>query len=125
MKRLYIYILLLAFIVKPVYNLCFLTYYQLNTEYITETFCENKEKVELACNGKCHLAKQLQADTNPQEENSTSIIPIELFSLVFIEKSANLNLFKNQLHLNKNVNKRYLKGYTYTFNYECFKPPIA
>lgn len=33
--------------------------YILNSTEITELFCVNKEKPELQCNGKCHLAKQL------------------------------------------------------------------
>lgn len=34
--------------------------YQVHKERITELFCVNKNKPELRCNGKCHLAKQLR-----------------------------------------------------------------
>lgn len=40
-------------------------HYQINQEEITEEFCENKEKPELECNGKCHLSKQLDEINNP------------------------------------------------------------
>ena len=35
------------------------SYYQLNIDYIIETYCVNKDKPVLQCNGKCHLSKQL------------------------------------------------------------------
>ena len=33
--------------------------YIVNYDYIVKELCENKDKPELKCNGKCHLAKQL------------------------------------------------------------------
>ena len=125
LKTIYLYILLIAFTVKPLYNLCFLAYYQLNVESITEAFCENKEKVELSCNGKCHLAKQLQSDTSSQDENTTLRIPVELFSLVFFEKSSHSDLYNNQFEPHESVRTKYVNSYMYSFHYECFKPPIA
>ncbi|HEX8329733.1 MAG TPA: hypothetical protein VF629_19505 [Hymenobacter sp.] len=34
--------------------------YALNKARITELYCVNKARPQLACNGKCHLAKQLR-----------------------------------------------------------------
>jgi hypothetical protein len=42
--------------------------YEINKEYITLTYCENKDKPKLKCNGKCHLRKQLKAQE--KQENS-------------------------------------------------------
>lgn len=33
--------------------------YIINYDYIANELCENKEKPELKCNGKCHLKKEL------------------------------------------------------------------
>lgn len=41
--------------------------YVINYDYIVKELCENKEKPELKCNGKCHLAKQL-ANVNRQQK---------------------------------------------------------
>ncbi|MCO6501215.1 MAG: hypothetical protein J5I47_12680 [Vicingus serpentipes] len=42
--------------------------YFINQAEITELFCINKEKPQLQCNGKCHLAKQLvKVDTEKEE----------------------------------------------------------
>lgn len=34
--------------------------YAINQEYIAENLCENIEKPQLECNGKCHLQKELE-----------------------------------------------------------------
>lgn len=57
--------------------------YLLNTEEITNKFCENKSKPKLKCKGKCHLKKQLK-EQEKQEDQSKSTIKqineIQLFS---------------------------------------------
>lgn len=42
--------------------------YELKKAEITEMFCINKDRPEMACQGKCHLKKQLreQADNGPE-----------------------------------------------------------
>ena len=42
--------------------------YFINQSEITDLFCINKEKPQLQCNGKCHLAKQLVKVDNESEE---------------------------------------------------------
>lgn len=58
-------------------------YYMTATEDFIERLCENKDRPELNCDGKCYLAKMLQESGN--EENP---LPKEQFSwpdkLVFI-----------------------------------------
>lgn len=34
--------------------------FELNQKYISSTLCENRDKPELHCNGKCYLAKKLK-----------------------------------------------------------------
>ena len=46
-----------------------LTYFQLNRVYITEMYCENKEKPQLNCDGQCFLAKKLQAAEEKTSDN--------------------------------------------------------
>ena len=43
--------------------------YLVNVSEITELFCVNKEKPQLQCNGKCHLATQL-VETEKDENES-------------------------------------------------------
>ncbi len=47
-------------------------HYFFNQAEITALFCVNKEKPKLACNGKCHLAKELVKVDTKNEENPFS-----------------------------------------------------
>ncbi|HEY0731489.1 MAG TPA: hypothetical protein VGD33_03635 [Chitinophagaceae bacterium] len=53
--------------------------YEANKEVIAATICENKEKVELKCKGKCQLKKKLSAEENdnqaPQNNSGKIKIP--------------------------------------------------
>ncbi|WP_420399610.1 hypothetical protein [Flagellimonas sp.] len=43
--------------------------YVANYDYIVTVLCENKEKPQLQCNGKCYLAKQLEKSAEQDEQN--------------------------------------------------------
>ncbi len=124
MKTVYIYVLILALSLKPIYNIYYLTYYQINTEFIALTFCENKNKVELACNGKCHLAKQLKTDKS-SEDGNTLKLQTEIFTLVFFQINDYLQLNSTLCYLDKSINTRYIQYYTYNLIDTPFRPPTA
>ena len=42
--------------------------YQVHKARITELFCVNKDKPQLKCNGKCHLAKQLRKASDTESK---------------------------------------------------------
>lgn len=46
--------------------------YMLNQEYIARVLCVNKAKPELACNGQCHLMKQMEKETK-KEQNGNAV----------------------------------------------------
>lgn len=68
--------------------------YELNVETITQAFCENKDKPELKCNGKCHLSKQLtgsETSTSGTEE----IIYLPLLELFYELPGVNfINIYR-------------------------------
>ena len=45
-----------------------IAYYELNKNYIAQNLCENRDKPQMKCCGKCYLRKQL----NKTEENGTN-----------------------------------------------------
>lgn len=47
--------------------------FKINQEEITEEFCENKNKPELACEGKCHLSKLLEEQSNEEAGETTNL----------------------------------------------------
>lgn len=58
--------------------------YIANYEYIIKVLCENKDKPELKCNGKCYLSKQLAKEAKESEETPFNSqdkieIPVVLF----------------------------------------------
>ena len=46
--------------------------YVINKEYIVENLCENIEKPELQCDGKCHLAKEIKKITEEEEKGPSN-----------------------------------------------------
>lgn len=110
---------------KPLYNLSYLIYYQVSIDYIIENYCVNKTKVELACNGKCHLAKQLQQNNTKDEKNNTVKLISELFSVVFYESKTLYNLTELSFNTKDKINSFYSKNYSYAYSTSFFKPPIV
>jgi hypothetical protein len=47
--------------------------YRVNMNFIIENFCENTDKPEIHCDGKCHLNKQIQQEENQKSENPISV----------------------------------------------------
>lgn len=45
--------------------------YQINKEYIAKNLCENKDKPEMNCCGKCVVKKALEKDTQKNKMNFT------------------------------------------------------
>ncbi|WP_418499385.1 hypothetical protein [Flagellimonas sp.] len=56
----------LIMLVKPLWPVM---EYVANYDYIAKVLCENKDRPQLHCNGKCYLAKQLQKQQKDQDKN--------------------------------------------------------
>ena len=52
------------------YFASYVSYFELNKEYIIKTYCVNKNKPKLHCNGKCHLSKQLNSTITTAVDSS-------------------------------------------------------
>lgn len=56
-----------------VLKLSIIAWFEINQDYIAATLCENKNRPELVCCGKCVLTKQLsKADKNEQQNKSNA-----------------------------------------------------
>lgn len=93
-------------------------------DYIKNELCVNKEKPQMKCNGKCHLAKEMgkASDSENGKEKSHSF-SVE-YQVVFFQKFqfANLLVFtpENVLKLFSN----YSTIYTSKFTDFLFRPPL-
>ncbi|MBV7267828.1 hypothetical protein [Winogradskyella luteola] len=125
MKSIVIFILLLSFAIRPIYFVGNVLYYQLNIDYIIETYCVNKDKPELQCNGKCHLAKQLTTTTTADDEGKAILSLYDSFFPVFSEKFSTVNLNAKIFYTDRENMVSYVPNYTFNFVYLHFKPPIA
>ncbi|SHG55519.1 hypothetical protein [Winogradskyella jejuensis] len=81
MKSVVLILVALTMLFKPFWPV---VDYAANYDYIIKVLCENKDKPELKCNGKCYLSKQLAKEAQESEDmpfNSQDKIeiPVVLF----------------------------------------------
>ena len=92
----FIIIVTFFFLFRPIFPVL---NYVVNYEYISNELCENKEKPELQCNGKCHLKAELakaSKDTVPASQETKNTVALEIlfletlceykFNRIFVEK---------------------------------------
>lgn len=120
----------MSLVVRPVFIAGHIAYYQLNIDYITEKFCENKEKPQLQCNGKCHLAKELSvvsSNTTSEDANKTKIVSAyKSFTPLFNQNIvSNFDVKQEVIDLQTEVSKFYNNCYQFSIEYRLLKPPIV
>lgn len=93
--------------------------YAINYDYISKVLCINKDKPELACNGKCHVMQELEKQQ--QQDFNSLQISMEEYPIGFVEL---LSIPKIQLF---NVKKErptfYHQNYHYLAGSSVFHPP--
>lgn len=58
--------------------------YQMNYELFSQVLCENKDKPELQCNGKCHMMKEMAKTTDDSSEagNTVEVVRLHLVEIL-------------------------------------------
>ncbi|WP_431134598.1 hypothetical protein [Psychroserpens mesophilus] len=95
-------------------------YYELDPIGFVEALCENKDKPELACNGKCHLAK-VSKSQDKEQNTPESILDFKELTL-YQNHIANVEFAFRALS-NKNEPQFYQNLYSFTTTNDCFHPP--
>jgi len=72
LKQIIIYLLLVLFSIKSFEVVIITLQFKLNQDFFIE-ICENKDKPEMHCNGKCHLKKQIQEHEKKESENEKTL----------------------------------------------------
>ena len=70
-------------------------WFQIKQTEIIELFCINKEKPELACDGKCYLKQKLtesEKHTNEQSSNIPTSLKYEIIDYFLIEMQTSVNI---------------------------------
>ncbi len=113
-------IALLALFAHPFGASVIVVNYELRKAEITEMFCVNKATPEMQCNGKCHLKKQLEEESeNSQSPAATTETP-SLWAVQFGQTEA--PKFPVSLVGNDFVN-RYAESHSLSFLLGVFHPP--
>lgn len=97
-----------------------LAHYEINKEYIAKNICENKEKPRSTCNGKCHLAKEL--NKQDKKENSAPVSQKEKFEVQYFSEY----LFDQTINVSGMENRNvfsYTMIHYFNFLDPIFQPP--
>lgn len=94
--------------------------YIMDIEQFTELYCENKDKPELACNGKCHLADQLADNQEKKESKEIQVSPevIMIFQNPTLDVETPIEFFIQE-NISYYFNTDLIEGIDYTI----FHPP--
>ena len=109
----FLYLLAMLKPVMPVFD------YIINQDYIAEYLCINKDKPMLNCDGKCYLAKMIQAEQD-KKKNNLPAINLKDYPIGFVDIAS--YQFKNTETILKE-NFTYLNLYSNSFNQTVFHPP--
>ena len=85
MKRPLSILLLIVFLLPQFAKVGIFISFKANQDFIAKVLCINKDKPELQCNGKCHLAKELNK-TESKDQNSPITVTNKTEILLFFEK---------------------------------------
>ena len=94
-------------------------------DYIKNELCVNKDKPQMACNGKCHLKKELAKasdsdKSNDKKHSSSSEQQVVFFQPVF---ENNIVFIANQQ--GSEIEPTYNKIYKFDFMNFIFHPPLV
>ncbi len=113
---------------KDITSLSWNIWYVANKAYVAKELCVNKAKPKLKCNGKCHLAKQLQKLEEPQPKKAPSAPKeLKLKEMSWIIASVGILPASEILVLTENTSTHWndLKKAPRSFSYTIFHPPQA
>lgn len=116
----------MTILARPLYTIGYTAYFELNIDTIIENYCVNKEKPQLQCNGKCHLAKQLSmstaADFSTAEKSAQQML-VEVFLPVFIAYQNSNYFFTWILDSGHKSFFTYANNYFFACYHELLRPP--
>lgn len=99
--------------------------YLINYDYIVSELCENREKVVLACNGKCYLGDQVEKQLNLDSKQQIPLPPkfdTEKFISLIVTFNHELEVFEVACPNNPSAFKS-IKDETYRSS--LLRPPIV
>ena len=99
--------------------------YAVNYNIITKKLCENKNRPQLLCNGKCYLKKEL-AKASGQQTKTDSRINISGFTDIFIiNDDLAFAPLMDTISESSNALSEFSFSYRFNLLSDIFHPPLA
>lgn len=117
MKHLLPILLLAMMLARPIFFVGIMGYYSFNVKEITTKYCVNKNRPQLKCNGKCHIAKQFRLAEQSEKETANKIVVSLTIPLVFFQATEVINFLSSEDSL-RILNSDYKN--LYSFEYSSF-----
>jgi len=114
-----ILVVVFVMMLKPVLPVC---NYILNYDFIVKELCENKEKPEMKCNGKCHLMKEMAKNAESEKPLSTKKAHQEL-EVLFVAVIETFSVKSGYDIEITQVSNMYNNLYVSTYRNRIFHPP--
>lgn len=93
----------------------------MNYNFIVKNLCENRDRPQLMCNGKCYLAKELSKKGRQSQENIIKTNNIDVFVPKEIISFRNMNVEYSILNVSFS---EYLNHYRSEYFSDIFHPPL-
>jgi len=95
-------------------------YFELDPIGFIENLCENIDKPELKCNGKCQL-KKVSESQNKDQRTPESLIDFK--QLILYPSPVSVFVLPRRIHLKKQYFISYSNLYSFISTNDCFHPP--
>jgi len=113
--------ILIAFLFQAGVKTGVMLWYQANKAYIGKELCENRDRPQLHCDGKCILAKKLKKAESEEERNA---IPVGSIRNEIAPCILNLERpVSTVTGASKRIFGHYRPSYSFQFHTNIFHPP--
>jgi hypothetical protein len=113
-------IIAFLFLLKPVLPVF---EYAANYKFISRELCENKNKPQMHCNGKCHLMKELAKASEQEKPVSEKKTSLQTAEVLFLEPIAQLKVAGVEYAVYPRQSFFYCNLYTHIGYQSVFHPP--
>ena len=118
MKNFFTYLLLFLFSIQSFETAIISLNFNLNQEFFA-SICDNKDKPEMNCNGKCHLKKQIKKhEKEKSDQKNLTQKEFELF-IQCLDILKEKQVISNQKHLISYTESLHISQYFF----DVFHPP--
>ena len=99
--------------------------YAVNYDFINKNLCENKNKPQLLCNGKCYLKKEITKTSTDQSKNDSRINISGITDTFIINENFAFIKIIDYPSESSNFNSELNFSYNFSLFSKIFHPPLV